>query len=250
MGIILGLGGLVTLIALILKAQLKGGAANVGEGGKPYATGLPDTVKQTIMRGEEATRTELEIAASSATVAGYPKLGEALLEKAQKAPDRSAASKGPESPWKEVSDADWRAFIKAMAVGKPNTVSPRGSIGIFQMTVRRLADFGLMRNPRKTGADGVWTADWAIDPKRFMSDPALQYKVFEKSMSQYRSLILERYRAAIGTSFEGKQATLSGLLAVAHHAGAEGLAKWLKNDPPRSKFKATTAAYARANGIF
>lgn len=249
MGIILGLGGLVALVALLLKAQLKNGG-NLGEGGKPYATGLPDTVKSTIMRGEEATRTELEIAASSATVAGYPKLGEALLTKAQKAPDKSAATKGPESPWKEVSDADWRAFLKAMAVAKSNTVAQRGNVGIFQMPVRRLSDYGLMRNPRKTGPDGVWTADWTIDKARFLSDPALQYKVFEKSMAQYRALILERYRAAIGTSFEGKPATLSGLLAVAHLAGAEGLAKWLKNDPPRTKFKATTAAYARANGIF
>ena len=69
-------------------------------------------------------------------------------------------------------------------------------------------------------------------------------------MTAYRKVILDRFKDAIGTSFEGVPATLSGLLAVAHHTGAEGLAKWIANNPPRAKFAATTAAYKAANGVF
>ncbi len=254
MGIILGLGGLITLIALILRAQVEGQSSPqqkaLSEGdAKPYATGLPERVKTTIMRGEEATKTELELAASSAAVAGYPKLGEALLEKAKSAPE-TAEQKGVPSPIPDVSRDAWSKFVKAMMTGKAGEVGPRGKVGLFQMSVRRLEDYGLMKNARMSGPKRMWTADWAVPQQRFLADHRLQYKLFEKSMQNYAKQILERYKPAVGTVFEGTRATLSGLLAVAHAAGIDGLGKWLKNDPPRAKFKATTEAYGRANGIF
>ena len=50
-------------------------------------------------------------------------------------------------------------------------------------------------------------------------------------------------------TIEGKPASLSGLLAVAHHAGP-ALASWLTSEKDRRRFEKTTAAYSRTTGVF
>lgn len=256
-------GGLLALLTLALRSLVGSPAgkmlASNQMGGKPdfmvkrYATGLPSTVQTTLLRGDDATRTELELAASSASVAGYPMLADALRSRASMAGDVSANMSGsphmPTSPFAEVPHSAWIAFLRTMAKANPESISDRGKAGIFQVPVRRLVDLGVMKSPRKLGKRGIWTADW-IMPRTEWVKPHVQYRLFEQSMRDYKGPILDRFRRAIGTSFEGRPATLSGLLAVAHHVGLEGLGRWLSNDPPRSKFKTTAEAYARANGIF
>ena len=281
-GIVIGLGALVALIAYIVEHSKKQdgqggnralppavppdlragavpatapGAVRIGKSldensPKPYAQGLPEGVKRVVLKqakGLRPTKVELELAASSASVAGYPQLSDALTEKAKTAP-QDGPVKGIPSPFPEVSHAAWTAFVKSMGGAKADAIGPRGSVGIFQIPVRRMVDLGLMNNPRK-GANG-WTADWAVPSDRFLKDPRLQYKVFEKSMTAYRNGILSQYKSAISKMIEDRPASLSGLMAVAHHTGIDGLGKWLDNQPPRSKFKATTNAYLTSNGIF
>jgi len=281
-GIVLGLGGLVAILAYVIRTQVeeaekekkratgvdaKGalahgapshrtpGKVSLGKAldensPKPYAKGLPDGVKQVILKqakGLKPTKVEFELAASSASVAGYPALSDALISKARTAPEE-APVQGVPSPFPEVSNAAWTAFVKAMGKEKAGTIGPRGGIGIFQIPVRRMVDLGLMKNPRK-GPEG-WTGDWIIPSERFLGDPKLQYKVFEKSMKAYRNAILGRYKSAISKTIEDRPASLSGLMAVAHHTGEDGLGKWLANIPPRTRFKATTGSYLTANGIF
>ena len=263
-GVALGLGGLVALIALLLRkgSEKKAlppiippttGKALTENSPKPYAVGLPENVKKVIIKhgkGGPTTRTELEIAASSATMAGYRMLGEELLRKAQVAP-KAARTSPLNSPFSEISHDAWTKFATFMRADpeKQKTGYARGRYGMFQMGTRRLVDFGLMANPRKK-PDGTWTADWTINVKKFLADPKLQYKLFTRSMENFRNLILERYRNAIGTKLDGQPASLSGLLAVAHFAGIDGLGKWLSNPELRERFKATSEAYMKANGIF
>jgi hypothetical protein len=82
-----------------------------------------------------------------------------------------------------------------------------------------------------------------------LADPLIQYRIFVASMRRYRSQVLAEHRSAIGTEIEGKPATLSGLLAVAHHAGP-ALASWLTSAEDRRRFAKTTAAYGRTTGVF
>jgi hypothetical protein len=252
---ITALGGLVTLIALAMRAQAKerseGHTTGIDESTpKPYAGGLPEDVKKIVIRhargANPPTKTELELAASSASMAGYDKLGDELYNQAKNAPV-DGPRRGVPSPIPQVSDADWTKFVKKMATAKVSDASPKG-VGMFQMTIRRLTDFGVLANPKKT--NGVWSADWLIPKEKVLSDPKLQYKLFERSMVAYAKTIKSKFDASINTEYEDHPATLSGLLAVAHAAGENGLGKWIANDPPRSKFKTTTAAYLSANGIF
>lgn len=158
------------------------------------------------------------------------------------------------SPLPEVSDDAWTRYVRLMATGRPNSVSPGGHLGVFGLGLRRLEDLGLVRNSRKVERDGrqVWEADW-VSPhtlEGFLSDATLQYRAFVKHTLDHRRRILERHAQAIGQSYAAKAATLSGLLAVAHQAGLQGLARWLENEGDRQRFPNTTAAFIRAAGIF
>jgi hypothetical protein len=236
-GIVLGLGGLLALVAF-----LAGGKAR----GEPLDR-LPEWV-QKVIANPHATKTELELAAEWARTNGYPKLAEALDERA-----RTARQTRPliESPWKDISSDKWTDFARVMGGNPVDYVSPKNYYGIFALGVRRLVDLGIMTNPRKEGPPpGIWQGDWAIPKEEFLAQPRLQYNAFAKSMAAYRKLVEVKYPQAVGTVFDGQKATLSGLLAVAHNAGGEGLGRWLANDPPREKFPATNQAYRKANGIF
>jgi hypothetical protein len=114
------------------------------------------------------------------------------------------------------------------------------------MSVRRLVDLGVMKNPKKD-AKGVWTADWAIPKEKFLGDPAFQLKVFTVSMVGLRKQVLSRYGNALGSIIETQPATLSGFLAVAHYAGVAGLGKFLSSELRKST---ATEAYKKANQIF
>ena len=253
-GIALGLGGLVTLLALVFKAEEKKDEPKYLEASapKPYAGGLPASVKDVVIRHQKGqnvpTKTELELAASTATMAGYPLLGDELANQATKAPDGAKKATIAPSPIDGISDEAWTKFVKRMGTGKVSDMSPRG-VGIFGMTIRRLVDLGALKDPRKE--NGVWTADFAVPKETLLSNSKLQYTLFSRSMQGYAKAIMSGDMAkAIGSNIEGQQASLSGLLGVASQAGMLGLGKWIADDPPRKKFQTTITIYNHVNGIF
>lgn len=215
---------------------------------------LPDIVKAVIV-DKKASREAIMRAAVEAESSGFPKLATALRSRIgeSQSPDNTLIK----SPWKDTTDAAWTRFCRVMAEGNsPSKVSPKGFFGLFQLSVKRLCDLGVMRNPRShnirlsSGAIArVWEGTWNIPQESFLSDPALQYKIFARSMELHRSIIAEKYKQVVGLPIEGVPATLSGLLALAHTAGA-GMYKWLTEKDIRRKFTWVTDAYLRANGIF
>jgi hypothetical protein len=202
---------------------------------------------------------EVERRADELTVTGYAKTADHLREhaatlRAARCRGRSAAVPfAYRSPIAEASDEQWARFVRLMQTGDLAAVTPSGQVGVFQTRVKRLQDLGLARDVRRVAgeASARWTATFKppLTLARLLSDPLLQYRIFAGSMRRYRSEILERHRDALGKDIEGKPATLSGLLAVAHHAGP-ALASWLTNPEDRRRFERTTAAYGRTTGVF
>ncbi|HVZ70922.1 MAG TPA: hypothetical protein VHJ20_00990 [Polyangia bacterium] len=202
---------------------------------------------------------EIDRRANELTVIGYAKTADHLRERA--ATLRAARWRGRppgasftyRSPIPEASDEQWARFVRLMQTGQLAAVTPSGQLGLFQTRVKRLQDLGLARDVRRVPGEGAarWTATFKppLTLARLLSDPLLQYRVFAASMRRYRGEILERHRDALGKEIEGKPATLSGLLAVAHHAGP-GLASWLTNPEDRRRFQKTTAAYGQTTGVF
>lgn len=136
------------------------------------------------------------------------------------------------SPIAPIADDDkWTKFVRALTVaaGVP------GRVGIFGFSPKRLGEI----EPNITS-----TTD---------QSPDAQLGWFKKSVLDYIPVILDRHDADFnqpGFALNGKPVTLSGLLALAHLAGIEGMTSWLSNDRDKAKFKATTAAFNAANGLF
>jgi hypothetical protein len=159
------------------------------------------------------------------------------------------------SPFREVSDLAWTRYVRAMATGRPHTITPDGRVGIFGMELRRLEDIGLVRDVRRVERDGrtSFEMEWAepsLSLERFLHDGALQYKAFARSAADQRTELLTHYRAVVGRRVDGKTATLSGLLGVAHEGGLGGLAVWLSGDADPTTQAQLSSVFGRTTGIF
>jgi hypothetical protein len=205
-----------------------------------------------------ADPSKLDEHAAEAERAGYPQTAAAIRARALRIRDAEPSlvstpgARDLKSPVPEASAAAWTRFVELMAGNNAsNTVSPNGELGLFQFSIRRLADLGYVTNPRKD-ASGKWIAEWVPPLSRdgFLSDLKLQYKAFVKATVADRAAILARHRDAIGRTLASKTATLSGLLGAARQAGLRGLAAWLASNADRTKFPRTTAAYLRSNGLY
>lgn len=151
----------------------------------------------------------------------------------------------------EVPRLAWERFVTVMIVAPKGKVTSRRRFGMFGMDSRRLADVGFMAKPRKVtvgGEVGVWSGEWQppLDEKKFLASTGAQYEAFARSM---RALV-PKVAPHVGRVVDGVPATLSGLLAVGHLAGSEGVAGWVADPAARMKFRATTANFEGANGIF
>lgn len=156
-------------------------------------------------------------------------------------------------PLDGLTRKDWLAFVKVHVNGNPQTVTPNFRLGVFEMTVRRLCDLGVLANPRLTQNYGwqVWDADWR-NPKslgEFLNDPLGQYELFAESIRQYAfNRVLRDF---IGTDIDGQRMTLSGALSVAHRAGLPGLCSWVEHTKDRQRFSANTTSYfLKGNTLF
>ena len=105
--------------------------------------------------------------------------------------------------------------------------------------------------PRKAtvgGEAGVWIGEWKrpLTTEKFLGSMPAQYVAFKRSMSR----MAPRVSGFVGADVDGEKCSLSGLLGVGHLAGEAGVESWVKNPDVRSRFKSTTANFARTNGIF
>lgn len=147
----------------------------------------------------------------------------------------------------------WLSFLHAAACGKPSTITPNFRFGVFGLTVRRLCDLGVMREPKVIKFKGrqVWDANW-VNPsslEAFQTAPMLQYRLFTDSIKSF--FVSEEVSKAIGQFVDGERVTQSGALMVAHRAGLPGLVSWLADPEIRKRFSDnTTAFFEKANGIF
>jgi hypothetical protein len=198
---------------------------------------------------------ELERRADTLAGIGYSRVADHFREQARhlRAQQETARPATYQSPIPEATDEQWEHFARLMQTGELSAVTPSGQVGLFQTRLKRLEDLGLASNVHRENHHGgaTWTA--TIRPpltmERLLADPLAQYRIFAASMTRYRAEILSHHRRAIGTDIDGKRATLSGLLAVAHHAGP-ALASWLANSEDRRRFERTTAAYNATTGVF
>lgn len=159
------------------------------------------------------------------------------------------------SPLPGVTDEQWKAYLRALATpAHVDKVSPRLALGAFLFTYPRLGDLGYVKNVRRATLNGrpVWTGDFAppLTLERFLAEPTLQVEAMGKSTRDYLPKVRVLFGKYLGQELEGRKATLSGLLAVAHRGGLKGLAGWVKNARDRQVYPNTTAAYLAANGIF
>ena len=154
-------------------------------------------------------------------------------------------------PLQAIPLASWGRFVSVMVVAPRDKVTPRYRLGTFGMDTRRLADVGFMVEPRKATVGneaGVWVGKWKapLTTDKFLGSMPAQYEAFKRSMSK----MIPAVSSLVGREVDGTRCTLSGLLAVGHLAGEGGVKGWTEDPSVRARFKATTANFTKANGIF
>lgn len=150
-----------------------------------------------------------------------------------------------------IKPEPWAEFVSRMETAPRTKVSARYKLGAFQMDARRLADVGVMTDVRKAkyGSEmGVWTGKWAhgLSEKDFLGSMPLQYAAFVRGVRATAPQVSRH----VGRVIDGKKASLSGLLGVAHVAGIAGVESWVQDPAVRSRFGTTTGTFHRCNGIF
>lgn len=160
----------------------------------------------------------------------------------------------PSSPWPDVTGAQWARFVRALEVQEPGQVTARGGLGAFLYDPRRLESLGLMTNLR--AVQGVRMGDFLppLSREKFLDSRAVQVAVLARDLRRMRAEVEQAHGGQIGTAHEGRPATLSGLLALAHTAGPlRAVGSWLASadgEGDKARYPNTTAAYLRATGIF
>lgn len=203
---------------------------------------------------------DLVLLAKMAKAEGADATSKALLARAKSRVEPTVSTSGrateapaitvpKASPISGVSSTQWLKFMEALKSGRAANAEEAGRIGDFAISVRRLADLGIVQNPKKTKTS--WDAEWTnISKEKFTGSPELQEQALAKSLGDYAGKIRTDYVKAIGKSVNDKPITLSGLLGVAHVAGIKGLETWLRDGKVREKFPGTTKLFETTNGIF
>jgi hypothetical protein len=143
-----------------------------------------------------------------------------------------------------VSDEAWTSFVRCMATAPHDAVSDANTLGMFEMTPRRLEDLGIVKKLKRGKKSGktVWLAVF-VPPMTcdgFLKSPEAQRKVFARSMQDYTK------KMSAGEIKKDPAMSTSGALAILHKAGPGGLKMWASGD----RFKATQEAYDRVSGLF
>ncbi len=247
MGLLFALGLLVAAIAATSKAH----AASL-----PAAAPAPpvaDSIKKIVATGNPR---KVAAAAVEAQKSGNKKLAVALAVKARTMHAKASPASSYPSPFTNVPSDAWNAWVQALRGPDPKAITPANHLGLFAMGMRRLADLGLVTNPRQEVRNGrkVWVGDWIPTlqpgPATFLADADLQYKAFVKSVNDDYAAIKKNVPEAVGADVDGVKATSSGLLAVTKQAGVAGLKTWLSDPKIRQQHASTTAQFRKLNGVF
>jgi hypothetical protein len=170
--------------------------------------------------------------------------------------ERPAAPAAPvaATATEEVPAAKLGEFASVLRANRSPDADAKGRVGVYAMSMQRLADLGIVKNPHKTGPRGqsTWTAEWSerLPREKFVADEDLQAAALGKSLRLYTDEIRGKFGGVIGKKLGETTVTLSGLLAVAHVAGIRGLETWLRDAGVRAKFPGTTGLFNKANGLF
>lgn len=155
------------------------------------------------------------------------------------------------SPWPDVEVDAWAQYVRGSLLPADDRGTRDWLIGIFGLSPRALERIGIMTGVKKE-ADR-WSGEWTgtIPSEIFLKSVPAQVQALTAISHLHRAESGDTLDAMVGQEIEGVEATLSGLLAVALRAGGKaGLESWVNNEADRRKFKRTTAAYLKQNGVF
>lgn len=158
-------------------------------------------------------------------------------------------------PIEDISVDQWLCFVRAHL--RQDHRIPESSdtnrLGIFDLSIRRLCDLGVMRNPRfaRLHLKSVWFADW-IPPETlqgFLGNTRKQYDLFSESMRLYSEI--SDLLNMIGIDAGYGRLSLSGILSLAHIRGSIGAIKYVVGkDRKSNRYSISRNAFVKANGIF
>lgn len=183
-------------------------------------------------------------AARTVELAGYPMAAAALRDRAAGLARVPVSGflvdcvQSPGVPLRGVSPRAWVAFVRRCVVQAPGAVGPKGQIGLFGFTPRRLGELGVTDDPIVRAALRKSKRAQCLAFGRCIADLAGKVKA-DPTLA-----------GALGRELAGARATLSGLCAVAHVAGLTGARKWVSSGADREKYQTTTTIYRRTTGIF
>ena len=248
--VVFGFGILVAILsALTRKAQAAAASPSPATAAASASTAA--SVQKIVDSGSPQ---KMMAAAAAAKDAGDHALADGLSKEAQNAAVVNA--KAYPSPFPSVAGSEWSQFAINLRGKSAKTITPGYSLGLFGFGMRRLVDLGLASNPHKGTYKGktVWLADWAPQltpgPDTFLNTAQGQYNAFVKSMQLYAAQVHKEIPEAIGSTLDGKPVTLSGLLAVAHRAGWQGLKDWMGDPAVRAAHKQSGDIFNKENGLF
>lgn len=141
------------------------------------------------------------------------------------------------SPIEDVDSIRWNAFCDLLSREEPTFVSAR-HVGQYRQNKDRLREL-------------------AIDPGAIVGSPKAQRLALDRDLADAHvharegglSWYVGRQLAVPGRD-DQVPVTLSGVLGVIQAAGLEGAADWLEHFPDRKRFRHTTQAFLRTNGVF
>jgi len=130
---------------------------------------------------------------------------------------------------------EWDTFADRLAREAPTFLTKR-HVGKFRTRRERLAELG-------------------IDPVALVGDEHAQREALAAEMRDafehaQNGGLVDHVGATIAIDGADHIITLSGVLGVIQVAGLEGACAWLESPADRRRFKNTTAAFTRTNGVF
>jgi hypothetical protein len=165
----------------------------------------------------------------------------AVTDAPQTAPAELPADFGPQplvtSPVPGVPDAAWSDMLGRLVRERPDLETAK-HVGRYRHHKARAQEVGF--DPR------------ALSSNARVQDVAMSTDLADCYGHLARSGSIEAYVGrSIAIPGKGSAgATLSGVLGVCSVAGLEGAVSWLEHEADRAKYPHTTAAFARANGVF
>lgn len=158
------------------------------------------------------------------------------------------------SPFPEIDNRAWNAFLVWARRGKLGTVTPSFNLGLYLLNMQQLQLAGLVRKVRrvKTNRRMVYDGEWVkVAEAQFLSDPRIQYQAFVRVVGAYlEDLLSAPYLGKPLEDLGVPHMTLSGLLGVMLSCGPYRMESWVLHPKDRQQYPRTTTAFQATNGLF